>query len=81
MRVDRRRFQEKARLQPKKNGKICSRNDIPGGKMNRIWETPMRKSMKNEQLKFFCFQVIMRALIDERLDILREVKEHESIKY
>ena len=31
MRVDRRRFQEKARLQPKKNGKICSRNDIPGG--------------------------------------------------
>lgn len=39
------------------------------------------KYMKNEQLKFFCFQVIMRALIDERLDILREVKEHESIKY
>lgn len=49
--------------------------------MNRIWETPVGKSMKNEQLKFFCFQVIMRALIDERLDILREVKEHESIKH
>lgn len=39
MRVDRRRFQEKHGCSRKKDGKICSRNDIPGENEQNLGNT------------------------------------------